>query len=285
MQADQLGLGYLTQSGYTGEGLLTSLKKIRSKTWYGSDQIPTYLNTHPAAEQRMSYIDNWLHQNRAQTTAKRSPVGGFELAQTRIIALYTNTELAMNHFQKAVKRSPEDPMANYGYALALTRKDQWHDAAKYMQKAIESNALATYMLQDLGKIYFHEGTFEKALEALSSSNSSKDPEGQLYLGRTQMELKQFAEAKATFEKLVHYHQDYTQAYYYLGESSGRMGDMFGAHYNLGRFYQRKADMRNAGFHLNRAMKLATNETQKQMVERELETLESQKKDRKKKPSG
>ena len=285
MQADQLGLGYLTQAGYTGEGLLTSLKKIRSKQWYGSDQIPTYLTTHPAAEQRMSYIDNWLHQNRAQTAAKRSPVGGFELAHTRITALYTNAELALDHFEKAVNRSPEDAMANYGYALALTRKDQWRDAAKYMQKAIESNALATYMLQDLGRIYFHEGAFEKALEALSSSNSSKDPDGQLYLGRTQMELEQFAEAQATFEKLVHYHQNYTQAYYYLGESSGRMGDMFGAHFNLGRFYQRKGDMRNAGFHLNRALKLATNETQKQMVDRELKTLESIAKDKKKKPSG
>jgi predicted Zn-dependent protease len=272
MQADQLGLGFLTQAGYTGEGLLTSLKKIRSKQWYGSDQIPTYLMTHPAVEERLSYIDNWLHQSRNQPAEKRPSVGGFELAHTRTIALYTDAQLALAHFQQALNASPEDPMANYGYALALTRQDHWHAAATHMKKAIEGNAMATHMLQDLGKIYFHDGAYENALEALSSSNSPQNPEGLLYLGRTQMELGRLAEAKDTFKNLVRYHEDYTQAYYFLGESSGRLGDMFGAHYNLGRFYQRKGDMQNAGFHLNRAMKLAIDETQRELVDRELKAL-------------
>jgi beta-barrel assembly-enhancing protease len=285
MQADQLGLGFLTAAGYSGEGLLTSLKKIRSKTWYGSDQIPTYLTTHPASEERMSYIDNWLHQSHAQTAAKRPPVGGFELAHIRVIALYTDTQMALAKYQKALAKTPDDPMANYGYALALTRKDRWHEAATHMKKAIEGNAMATHMLQDLGKIYFHDGAYAKAVEALSSSDSSKDPEGQLYLGRARMELGEMAEARDIFEKLVWYHQDYTEAYYYLGESCGRMEDMFGAHYNLGRFYQRKGDLKNAGFHLNRALKLATDETQKKMVTRELEALESKAKDRKKPAAG
>ena len=272
MQADQLGLEYLTQAGYSGKGLLTSLKKIRSKQWYGSEQIPTYLTTHPASEARMSYIDNWLHQNRIQTAAKRPPVGGFGLAHTRIIALYTDTQLALAQFKAALDASPNAPMANYGYALALTRIDRWHEAAEYMKRAIEGNAMATDMLQDLGKIYFHDGEYGKAIEALSSSTSPKDPEGQLYLGRTQMELGQMAQARDTFKNLVRYHEDYTQAYYFLGESSGRLGDMFGAHFNLGRFYQRKGDQKNASFHLNRAMKLAADETQKEMVDRELKAL-------------
>ncbi len=285
MQADQLGLGYLTQAGYTGEGLLTSLRKIRSKQWYGSEQIPTYLTTHPASEERMSYIDNWLHQNRAHETETRLPVGGFELAHTRIVALYTDAQLAVDHYRKALDKSPEDLMANYGYALALTRKDRWPEAVEYMKKAIESNALATYMLQDLGKIYFHEGAYQKAMEALSSSNSVQDPEGQLYLGRAQLELGQITEAKNTFEKLLQYHEDYTQAYYYLGQSSGQMGDMFGAHYNLGLYYRRKGDMRNAGFHLNRAAKLAANRDQKEMANQELKALDSKAKDGKTPPAG
>ena len=68
------------------------------------------------------------------------------------------------------------------------------------------------------------------------------------------------------------HPDYTQAYYYLGESSGRLGDMFSAHYNLGQFYQRKGDLKNAGFHLNRALKLAADDAQRKMVERSLSDL-------------
>ena len=275
-QADQLGLGYLTQAGYTGEGLLTSLKKIRSKQWYGSEQIPTYMTTHPASEQRMSYIDNWLHQNPSKTVPKREEVGGFELAHTRLVALYTDEKSALNRFRSDLEKSPDKPLAHYGYALALTRIDQWHEAAEHMKQAIEGDAMATYMLKDLGRIYFHDGQYAKAMAALSAGSSDKSPEGRLYLGRTQMELGRMAEARDTFEGLVRDNENYTEAYYYLGETSGRLEDMFGAHYYLGRFYRQKGDMKNAGFHLNRALKLAADDTQKRMVERQLKEMNPQK---------
>ncbi|BBO71275.1 hypothetical protein DSCA_52050 [Desulfosarcina alkanivorans] len=279
MQADQLGLGYLTQAGYTGDGLLTSLKKIRSKQWYGSEQIPTYMTTHPASEARMSYIDNWLHQNRPKTAPKRGEVGGFDLAHTRLVALYTDEKTALNHFEKDLERSPDKPLAHYGYALALTRAGHWQEAAKHMKRAIEGNAMATHMLEDLGRIYFQNGQYEKAMEALSAGGSEQSPEGRLYLGRTQMELGRIAEARETFENLVRDDEDYTQAYYFLGDCSGRLGDLFGAHYYLGRFYRQKGDPKNAGFHLNRARKLAVDDTQKRMVERQLEALDPEKKKR------
>ena len=272
LQADQLGLEYLTLAGYSGEGLLTSLKIIRSKQWYGSEQIPTYLTTHPASEARMSYIDNWLHQNRSTAVPKRREVGGFDLVHTRLVALYTDEKAALNRFKSNLEASPDDPLAHYGYALALTRVDQWHEAAEHMKQAIEGNAMTTSMLQDLGKIYFHDGQYEKAMEALSASHSEKDPESRLYLGRTQMELGRMAQARDTFENLVRYNENFTQAYYYLGESSGRIGDMFGAHYNLGRFYRQMGNLKNAGFHLNRAMKLAVDDAQKQMVAVQLKAM-------------
>ena len=62
IQADQIGLACLAKAGYSGEELLSMLKKLRSKRWFGSDQIPTYLSTHPAPEERMAYIDTWLEK-------------------------------------------------------------------------------------------------------------------------------------------------------------------------------------------------------------------------------
>jgi predicted Zn-dependent protease len=278
-QADQLGLEYLTQAGYSGEGLLTSLKKIRSKQWYGSEQIPTYLNTHPGSEERMGYIDNWLHQNRSQAVQPREAVGGFELAHTRLVALYTDEKIALKRFQSALAASPQDAMAHYGVALALTRMGRWHEAADHMKRAIEGNAMATHMLEDLGRIYFHDGQYEKALQTLSAISSEKSPEGQLYLGRTLMQMDRLAEARETLENLVRQHKNFGQAYYFLGESCGRLGDMFGAHYYLGRYYQREGNFKNADFHLKRALKLADDDAKKRLAERQLKSLE-QKKDKK-----
>jgi tetratricopeptide (TPR) repeat protein len=203
-------------------------------------------------------------------------VGGFELAHTRLVALYTNEKTALKHFQSALAASPQDAMAHYGVALALTRTGRWHEAADHMKRAIEGNAMATHMLEDLGRIYFHDGQYEKALQALSAGSSEKSPQGQLYLGRTQMQMNQLVEARDTFENLVRQHETFSQAYYFLGESCGRLGDMFGAHYHLGRYYQQKGDLKNAGFHLNRALKLAADDAQKQLAERQLKSLEPQK---------
>jgi predicted Zn-dependent protease len=274
MQADQLGLKYLNQAGYSGAGLLSSLKKIRSKQWYGTEQVPTYLTTHPASEERMSYIDNWLHQHPAQQANKRPETGGFELAHTRLVALYTDEKAALNRFQLRLAQSPYDPMAHYGLALVLTRMDRWHEAAEHMKRAIEADAMATHMLQDLGMIYFNDGQYEKALEALVAGKSGNNPEGRLYLGRTQMELDRMADARDTFENLVRDYADYAPAYFYLGESSGHLGDMFAAHYQLGRYYQLKGDLKNAGFHLNRALSLATSEMEKDLAQHQLKALSS-----------
>ncbi|HSO18232.1 MAG TPA: tetratricopeptide repeat protein, partial [Desulfosarcina sp.] len=238
-----------------------------------SEQIPTYLTTHPASEERMSYIDNWLHQHHENKVRQKGDVGGFDLAHTRLVALYTDEKAALNRFTSELAANPGDPMAHYGLALVLTRMDKWGEAAGHMKLAIEGNAMATHMLQDLGRIYFHDGQYEKAYQSLSAGSSEKYPEGWLYLGRTQMEMGRVAEARDTFGELVRYHPDYTQAYYFLGESSGRLGDMFGAHYHLGQFYQRKGDLKNAGFHLNRALKLATDDDQRQMVEHRLGDLD------------
>jgi predicted Zn-dependent protease len=273
-QADQIGLEYLTRAGYSGEGLLTSLKKIRSKQWYGTNEIPTYLTTHPASEARMSYIDNWLNQHPSRKAKKRPEVGGFDLAHTRLVALYTNEKIALDQFRSQLDRTPEAPLAHYGYALSLTRNGKWHEAIPHMRSAIEGNALATHMLVDLGVIYFHDGQYEKAKKALLAGKSEKDPQGLLYLGRTQMELGQIPMAKRTFENLVREYENYTQAYYYLGESSGMLGDMFDAHYNLGRYYQQKRDVKNAEFHLNRALKVATDESQKEQASQQLKALNS-----------
>ena len=272
LQADQLGLNYLVQAGYSGEGLLTSLQKIRSKQWFGSDQIPTYLNTHPASEARMSYIDNRLNQNRVSPMPKIAETGGFRLAHTRLVALYTDAQTALSRFQSALAAAPDDPFAHYGAALALARVDRWHEAAGHMKRAVEANAMDAHMLQDLGRIYFHGGQYEKAIDALSASNSAKRPEGRLYLARTQMGLGRIADARDTLEQLVRDHEDFTEAYFFLGQASGQLGDLFGAHYHLGRYYQQQGDLKNAGFHLNRALRLASDDAQRQKVARELDSL-------------
>ena len=118
---------------------------------------------------------------------------------TRLIALYSDETVALRKYESAVTKNPKDSMANYGYGLVLARIGNRKDAAVYIKRALEREAFNPEFLFALGRIYFLDGQYEKALTILESAVSiaPDDPEGLFYLGRTQMELGRLENAETT----------------------------------------------------------------------------------------
>ena len=255
MQADQLGLLNLTQTGFNGEGLLTSLKKIRSRQWFGTQEIPTYLKTHPAVEDRMAYIDNWLqHAPPASASAKRSELE-FVRFHTWVSASTGDPQSDRQRFINAVGRDPSDPMAHYGLALSLERCGDNSGALDQLQQALARRPLDPYLLKDLGRPYFLHRRHAKALTVLEgvTDGPAPPPEALFYLGRTQLELGRQDQGLRTLDTLVARWPDYPEARYFLGEAFGRAGRLAEAHYHLGIYHYLRRDMKNARFHLERAL--------------------------------
>jgi predicted Zn-dependent protease len=275
MQADQLGLQYLQKAGYSGKGLLTSLRKIRSKQWFGSKEVPTYLMTHPASEDRMAYIDSWLAQHEPRAQQQTEPANPrFERVRTRIRALYTDKSTALAYFRDRVAQSPEDTLMRYGYALTLDRNDQRRLAAEQLRLALEHNALDAHLLQELGRVYFLDGKYERARATLESALplTRHNAEGRFYLGRTLLETEDLEAAAEAFETVLRQQSDYTDAYYFLGETRGKQGRMSDAHFRLGQFYWRTKDLKNATFHLQRAMKADPDPARRETIEALLDEI-------------
>jgi len=276
-QADQIGLVCLTKAGYTGEGLLSMLKKLWSRRWFGPDQIPTYLTTHPATEERMANIDTWLEQNKK--IEAHSNDYNFSKAHARLVAVYGDKGVALRKFKAEVEKHPEDPLAHYGYGLILARTGDRKDAIDHLKKALVKNAFDSYMLKDLGQIYFFDGRYQDALNTLESaaSISPNDSEVFFYLGRAQMELGRLHEAAVTFEELIEKKHDYPRAFYSLGETYGKLGRLDEAHYCLGVYYQKKDDVKNAVFHLKRALELMGDPNKREKIEKMLKEIHGRKK--------
>jgi len=264
IQADKMGLENLTRAVYDGTALMTTLNKIRSKRWF--DNVPNYLATHPAAEDRIAYIDSWS-QNQKKLPSKGA-TDDFKKAHTRILALYGNQAKAMAHFKTAVNQNPDDALASYGYGLVLARSGFRKDAVVHLQAALEQNPLDSSILGELGRIYFFDGRLSDALAILGSSVGlyADDPETLFYLGRTQMELGRFTEAVSNFNKLIADHSDYDQAYYFLGESYGKRGNLADAHVYLGLYYEKKRDPKNTIFHLEKAFEHTKDPYRKRDIE-------------------
>jgi predicted Zn-dependent protease len=271
-QADQIGLVSLTKAGYDGEGLLSMLKKLWSRRWFGPAQIPTYLSTHPATEERMANIDTWIEQNKK--TKAQTDDYNFSMAHVRLVAVYGDESFALRKFKASVEKHPEDPLAQYGYGLILDRTGDRKNAIGHLKTALEKNALDPYMLKDLGQIYFLDGQYREALNILESaaSISSNDPEVFFYLGRTQMELGRLNEAAAIFEDLIAKKYNYPKAFYSLGETYGKLGRLDQAHYYLGIYYKKKNDFKNASFHLKKALENMRDPDKREKIEKMLKEM-------------
>jgi predicted Zn-dependent protease len=271
IEADQVGLKYLNKAGYGGEGLLNVLGTIRKKQWFGSKDLPSYLSTHPATEDRMMYLDSWIQANPDWTPDYSPPdFGDFKQVRTRIIALYGDTDVAHNTFDAALKANQSDVLAYYGKGLVLGREGEHKKALDYLKKAMHFRPLDADILRDLGKTYFEMGNYDKALKTLKGALAfnARDPEGSFLLGRTQLMTNDLHGALETFKSLLNQYPGYTAGLYYLGETYGKLGNMSEAHYNLGMYYRRKGSAKNARFHLQRALELSSQDPARQQTIRE-----------------
>jgi predicted Zn-dependent protease len=278
MQADQLGLKFLNDAGYGTEGLLRVLKKIRSQQWFSKEQVPTYMLTHPAIEDRMAYVTSWIedHKDRAGPTLKLSPAE-FERILTRLIVEYNDTTAELGRLEQTLQREPGNSLARYRYGLVLARANRSAEAIVQLKEVLARNAFNPYMLRDLGKAYFLGGQLDPALSTLESARAMmpEDPDTLFYLGRTQQELGRRAEAIALYTALIQKTPDYREAYYFLGQNLGQQGDLADAHYYLGIYHLRSRDFKTAVVQFKQALRHTADPEKRERTERLLKQVEEE----------
>ncbi|MCJ7773368.1 MAG: M48 family metalloprotease, partial [Desulfobacterales bacterium] len=273
MQADEVGLKYLKKAGYSGKELINILNKIKSRQWFGPDQIPTYLSTHPGLDDRIIYIGSWLEVNENKSKKKtRKNSSDFERAQARLFIKYSDENKVLQRFKADVTKHPDDPMAHYRYGLILDRAGNRKDAIDHLRIALEKNIFDSAVLYDLGRIYFLDGRFEEALRSLKSAESISpyDSEGRFFLGRTLLELGRLNESLSAFNDLIENSPEYNDAFYFLGEIYGKQGNLGEAHLHLGTYYKSKGDFKNGLFHLEKALKYVKDPEKKKKIEKMIE---------------
>ena len=269
MQADQIGLKLLSEAGYSGTGLLRMLKKIRDKSWFGSKEIPSYLMTHPAVEDRIAYIDVWIeaNKNNAIPVRKINP-SYFERAHTRLEVVYGDENNVKKKFETELAEDPSNPMANYRLGLILARMGNRDEAILYLKKALGKNVFEPNLLKDLGRIYFLNGDYEEALNTLKGALSiaPDDTETLFFFGRTSMGLGNYKEATLIFEKLIaDKTKNRAQVLYFLGKTYGKQNKFGDAHYYLGIYYKEKRDEKNAVFHLQKSLEYIKDNDKKKKI--------------------
>jgi len=275
-QADQLGLEFLVQAGFNPQGLLTVMEKIRQQQWFGTDQIPTYLRTHPLADDRVAYLSSWIARKKENTSL--APIHttsvGFLKVRNRIKAMYGDIHSAEAFFQHRIDKAPTGGMARYGAALVAERKEDYETAIKRLKKVVSRYAFDTDILGDLGRVYFKAGHYQKAKQILSSVLAQNPTQlaGRYYLGRTDLELGNTDEALASFEAVAQKMPAYHQNAYFLARVYGQKGRRADAYYQLGCWYDHKNDAAAAIAQYKKALQLTKNPKKKKAITDRIKAL-------------
>lgn len=269
-QADQLGLKYLSEAGYGAEGLLGALKKIRSKTVYDKGQIPAYMLTHPAIEDRIAWIGAWVDGHPDSRRPAVDP-SGFERMQTRLITAYGEPRDEIARLEAELARRPEDLTLRHRRALLLARVDRREEAVAELRAVLGRRAFDPYLLRDLGQVYFLDGKLAQAESALETAAGvlPADPECLLALGRVRLELGKREAALALFAEAVRAAPAWREALFFLGRAQGEQGRLAEAHTTLGLYHAQGRDWKTAAAQFQLALRHETDPDRRGRLERML----------------
>ena len=276
-QADQLGCKYTNMAGFNTQGMITTLKKIQRENWYGAQNIPPYLLTHPGASERMSNIETMAleHKKIPDFNETKEFRSRFPIFHAMVVALCDDKENAARIFKKKLSVDPESILAHYGIGLALTRDGKTDEALNHFKKALKGESYSIPIMFSMAQAYQTIGKYEKAISILQEAIqlSPKDKHILYLLALSYQHLERYTQASRIYERLTFLPPVKNRIYYNLGLVYGRQGKLALAHYHLGMYSIKLGAWDDARFHLHKAQELSDSEpTLKEKIKKALREL-------------
>jgi len=284
-EADNYGFKYMSKAGFDPKTMIDLLDKLRRWGSFGSEGIPAYMQTHPLTGDRMSHIENLLHQYADQGHWGRKSSDEFRRILTIILTKYGDLQRAQNHFQSWSKDAQSLFWVHYGQGWIDIREGRFDGAAGQFEKALTIRPQDTFVLRDLGQVLLLKGDLEQAVQKLSQASvlDPKDGTTAFFLARAYQEKGENQLALENFQRAMNLGMEGEDLYHYLGITYGNLNDLGPAHYYFGKMFKIKGDRGKAMFHFQTALRYVEKDPrQKERIEKEIKNLDPGK-TREKKP--
>jgi len=258
--ADQNGLHYLIKAGYDPNGMINFFNRIQRVSLAMAPNIPPYLLTHPAVENRISLLENLL-QMESKSTGPFKTFEKFKKIRTKAFAEEREPNAAITHFQSLIDANPQDVNGYYGLGLAYRKMGRFDKSIEVLQTAHSFAPNDLDILKERGVAYFLSGKLDQAMEDLETVRSKPSTgAGQnndlltlYYLGRTYQEKGELPKALPLFLKVQKEASFFIDVHFNLGSAYGRMGKKGLSHFYFGKYFKLKGDQKNALLHFRTAI--------------------------------
>ncbi len=283
-EADRLGLSYMESGGFDVTAMSTVFKKMLKSQWITSSSFPAYLSTHPGLDERIGYLENAIltHKPIARETTDPTESLKFDEMKARLIAYYEEPIKSNDILTRMMEKKPGASMPYYGMGLLKMRLDNYPEAIRYFNRALELNPSNSNFYRSLGTTYFVSGDLGKAKTSLSQALIYDPDNGiaRFYLGRVYGQEGQWKLALDNFEKARVALPQQPDVLYYLALANSKLDRIGEAHLLYGLYSQKEKNVANARFHFRKALDIFRgNAVKTAEVEKYLKELDESKKDK------
>jgi predicted Zn-dependent protease len=280
--ADQNGLHHLIKAGYNPIGMINFLNRIQRLSLAMAPNIPPYLLTHPAIENRISLLENLLQMG-PKSTGPFKTNGNFDRVRTKAFVEEREPQVGVTHFQSLIDANSNNWEGYYGLGLAYRKMGRFDKSMEVLQQARSLAPKDLDISRELGIVYFLSGKVDQAIENLEAvrSTSGADQNNDLmtlyYLGRGYQEKGDFAQALPLLMKVQKERPEFIDIYYHLGSVYGRMGQKGLSHFYFGKHFKLRWEKNNALLHFRTAIDLLERGSpEREEAQREIKELTSAK---------
>ena len=255
--ADQFGLDYLVEAGFSPNGMVSAFDKMRKLQWIsGGGEVPSYLSTHPGIDDRLGYMQERVARLPKAVRDKRSDDTAYARVKMLVQAWYTDANSALALFSAPSKPTCQDRL---GQAIALSRLGRAEDAGKRFSDALACNPSDTLWKREYGRYAFEFGELASSVTALQET-VLREP-GDLYAlffyARAVAEQGNYAASVSAMERVAKEVPRDSEVLENLARYQAAMGRAFDAHLNYAKAFAYKRQFTKYSFHMEKADALAS----------------------------
>ena len=276
MEADTLGLKYMTEAGYDPHAMVSFQKIMLQEQILNPIDVPPYLLDHPLTQDRISNVE-LLMRSMKPIEPVAAGVDPIKKIQTLLRIERRETDEVIAEQKKILSQSPKNNEAYQLLGIAYFSKGMWQDARGNLEQTMALNPKSPGIDRDLGRLYTQTKDFGLAHASFDRALALEPKEAltYLYLGELFEKEGDLRSAAGAYLNAGNFSPLWERPPYRLGMVYGKLDRLGDAYYYMGRSFLLQDEDEKAIANFERALKaLGENSPRRQLIQAELNTLKA-----------
>lgn len=265
--ADQLGFATLVDVGFDPEAMPRAFARMRRLQWLGGGgNVPSYLSTHPALEERITALEARAREIAAKRQRSRDVASSrFALVQTIVRAEFTSPESAKAHFR--AQEAADSCRAALGLGMASARLHQTAEAEASLRRAMACPETRPVAAREMGRLVLSLGRVSQAVDFLQDAQRelSGDVATGVLLAQTFLDLGNAQQAWTMVQPALERFAYDSVLWQLAGRIEAARGKESAAHLAFARAFAFARRWEKYTWHLQRAKALAQTPEERQAI--------------------